>query len=342
LSATNQERMLSKVKQWAVQSGLKVTSIADSKHDFVLEVSENESLPIVQIIHRRNDTAFVLIVGLVNIPEADRNKLKSAKLAQFSELIWGIKLDLLHQGVDFTVLGSEKDPDTWEVQKRLFVNESNVDQFYEAYSRVKNSLIGIIWSYKSALDISMAIKESSENEMMVVDTIGIAIQSNPDRTQKVMNAIVNTSIILMSTFMDGFTRVMMETTGAMASEMAGVMDGEEAREEVDIEFQEDLPEAEEKMKATISDVRKEVYDQFEQKRAEIEPFLADEGFDLGPKIIDGYDFNLPKLTEELDDGSITKYIQLLESEDPSFTEMFRELTEWMNILPKFPKKSDDN
>jgi hypothetical protein len=334
--------MYSKVKQWAVQSGLKVTSITDSKHDFVLEVSESESLPILQIIHKKNDTAFVLIVGLVNIPVPDRNKLKNAKLAQFSELIWGIKLDLLNKGVDFTVLGSEKDPDAWEVQKHLFVNETNLDQFYEAYSMVKNSLIGIIWSYKSALEISMARKGISENEMMVDNTNGIAIQSDFNRTQRVMNAIINTSIILMSTLMDGFAQVIMETTGAMASEMAGAMGGEEAKEEVDMEFQGDLPEAKEKMKAMISDVRKEVYDQFEQKRAEIEPLLADEVFDLGPNIIDGYDFNLPKLTEELDNGSITKYIQLLVSEDPSFTEMFRELTEWVNTLPKFPEKSNDN
>lgn len=340
MSATNQERMLSKVKQWAVQSGLKVTSITDSKHDFVLEVSENESLPSLQIIHKRNDTAYVLVVGLVNIPEADRKKLKSAKPERFSELIWDIKIYLLHTGVDFTVLGSEKDPDAWEVQKHLFVNETNVDQFYETYSRVKNSLIGIIWSYKSALDSFTSRRGSSENEMMVDNFDSNAVQSNPDRTQKVMNAIINTSIILMSMLMDGFTQAMMETTGAMASEMAGAMGGEGAREEIDMEFHQNLPEVDEKMKAMISDVRKDVYDQLEQKRQEIEPFLADKAFDLGPKIVDGYDFRLPKWTEELDDSTLMQYARLLVDEDPLFCEMFNELTNWMNTLPKFPDKVD--
>jgi len=330
--------MLSKVMQWASQSGLEAASISDSKHDFVVEVSENATLPRLQIIHQEIDTAFVLMVGLVNIPEMDRRKLKNFNKNKFEELIWNIKLNLLHASIDFTVLGSEKDPDAWEVQKHLFLNEASINQFYEAYSRVKNSLIGIIWSYKQALDCSMARKGHSEIETQVTISKGEAIQSNTDRAQRIMNVMINTSMILMSTLMDGFTQAMMETTGAMASEMARAMGGEEAREEIDMEFHQNLPEVDEKMKAMISDVRNDVYDQFTQKRGEIEPFLTDKAFDLGPKIIDGYDFQLPKLTEELDDSALMQYARLLVDEDPHFCEMFNELTNWMNTLPKFPDK----
>lgn len=330
--------MLSKVMQWASQSGLEAASISDSKHDFVVEVSENATLPRLQIIHQEIDTAFVLMVGLVNIPEMDRRKLKNFNKNKFEELIWNIKLNLLHASIDFTVLGSEKDPDAWEVQKHLFLNEASINQFYEAYSRVKNSLIGIIWSYKQALDCSMARKGHSEIETQVTISKGEAIQSNTDRAQRIMNVMINTSMILMSTLMDGFTQAMMETTGAMASEMARAMGGEEAREEIDMEFHQNLPEVDEKMKAMISDVRNDVYDQFTLKRGEIEPFLTDKAFDLGPKIIDGYDFQLPKLTEELDDSALMQYARLLVDEDPHFCEMFNELTNWMNTLPKFPDK----
>ena len=330
--------MLSKVMQLASQSGLEAASISDSKHDFVVEVSENATLPRLQIIHQEIDTAFVLMVGLVNIPEMDRRKLKNFNKNKFEELIWNIKLNLLHASIDFTVLGSEKDPDAWEVQKHLFLNEASINQFYEAYSRVKNSLIGIIWSYKQALDCSMAIKGHSEIETQVTISKGEAIQSNTDRAQRIMNVMINTSMILMSTLMDGFTQAMMETTGAMASEMARAMGGEEAREEIDMEFHQNLPEVDEKMKAMISDVRNDVYDQFTQKRGEIEPFLTDKAFDLGPKIIDGYDFQLPKLTEELDDSALMQYARLLVDEDPHFCEMFNELTNWMNTLTKFPDK----
>jgi hypothetical protein len=187
---------------------------------------------------------------------------------------------------------------------------------------------------------SMARKGRSDIEKQVTNGKGEAIQSKTDRTQKVMNAMINTSIILMSTLMGGLTQVMMETTGAVASEIAGAMGGEEAGEKVNKEFKQKLPEVDEKMKAMISDVRKDVYVQLGQKRKEIEPFVSDAAFDLGPKIIDEYDFKLPKMTEELNDSSLAQYTQLLVDEDPSFAEMFKELTSWMNTLPKFPDKSD--
>ena len=184
----------------------------------------------------------------------------------------------------------------------------------------------------------MERKGRSDKEKQITGGNGKAIQSKTDREQRVMNAIINTSIILMSVLMGGFTRIMMETTGAMASEMAGAMGGKEAGEKVNKEFKQKLPEIDEEMKAMISDVRKDVYAQLKQRRKEIEPVLSDAAFDLGPKIIDGYDFKLPKLTEELDDSSLAQYSLLLVGDDPGFAEMFKELTNWMSSLPKLPDK----
>ena len=65
--------------------------------------------------------------------------------------------------------------------------------------------------------------------------------------------------------------------------------------------------------------------------------LSDRIFDKGPEIVDVYEFGLPKLTEELDDETIAEYAKLLVQEDKYFTEMFGELTAWMNSLPQLPK-----
>ena len=54
--------------------------------------------------------------------------------------------------VEFIVWGSEKDPDSWETQRRLYIGEANVQQFYEAYSKVKIALINVIWLYKKAVE----------------------------------------------------------------------------------------------------------------------------------------------------------------------------------------------
>lgn len=138
--------------KWVIQSNLQVTSVPDSNHDFIIQVSETATLPDIQIIHKEPDSAFVLLAGLVKIPQCDREKIKTLKQEKFRDFIWGLKLDLLQAGVDFTVIGSEKDPDAWEIQKRLFLNDTNISHFYEAYSKVKYGLIGIIWAYKQALD----------------------------------------------------------------------------------------------------------------------------------------------------------------------------------------------
>ncbi len=166
-----------------------------------------------------------------------------------------------------------------------------------------------------------------------------SLRSETDREGKIMNAIANTSVILMSTMMDAFTKVMVNTTAAMASGIAGAMGGKEAEEKVNDEVKQKLPEVDEKMKAMISDMKKDIYAQMGQKRKEIEPLLSDPLFEVGPKIIEKYDFKLPKLTQELDDNTLAQYSQLLVSEDPRFAEMFKALAEWMNSLPKFSEQA---
>lgn len=151
---------------------------------------------------------------------------------------------------------------------------------------------------------------------------------------KIIYAISNTSVILMSMMMGAFTQVIGSTMGAMASGMAEAMGGKEASDKVDEEMKKEQPELDAKMKSMISDIRKDIYSQMKQKKQELEQILSDPTFAFGPKIIEKYNFNLPKLTQELDDNALSQYSQLLVSEDERFVKMFKELTEWINSLPK--------
>jgi F0F1-type ATP synthase membrane subunit b/b' len=159
-----------------------------------------------------------------------------------------------------------------------------------------------------------------------------------DRESKIMNCIANTSAILMSTLMGAFTETIVTVTGNMAAGLSDAFGGEPG-EKVNKEIQDKLPEAKEKMRQTIADMRKELSVQFEQKREEIKPLLSDTKFDAGPEIVGKYDFGLQKLTEEISDESFAEYMMLLEKEDQSFIEMFKELTNWMNQLPKSPAEN---
>jgi uncharacterized membrane protein len=161
------------------------------------------------------------------------------------------------------------------------------------------------------------------------------------REKRIMNAVVNTSIILMGTLMGGFTELVMNASGVMASGMAEAIGGEEAGEEVRQEVKQKLPEVNDKMRGMMSDMRKDIYLQIEQKRKEIEPFLSDPVFDVGLKKIDEYDFGLPKLTEELDDDALAHYTYLLVSEDATFAELFVALSEWINNLPALSSITDN-
>lgn len=134
--------------------------------------------------------------------------------------------------------------------------------------------------------------------------------------------------------MGAFTQVVVNATGAIASGLEEAMGGKEAGDKVNQEVKHRFPKVDKKMKAMISDIRKDLYIQMRQKRQELEPLLSDPAFEAGPKIIGKYDFKLPKLTQELDDKALSQYLQLLISEDVRFAKMFKELTEWISSLPK--------
>jgi len=164
------------------------------------------------------------------------------------------------------------------------------------------------------------------------------IPQSETRETKIINTIVNTSVIIMSVMMDAFANVMVSATGSMAVGMADAVGGKEAEKQVKEEFNTKLPEVNDKMKTLISETRRDIYGQIEQKKAEIKPLLSDAAFDVGPEIIEKYSFSLPRLTEQLDDTSLAKYTMLLVNEDQKFSEMFQELTAWMNSIPKLQKK----
>lgn len=187
----------------------------------------------------------------------------------------------------------------------------------------------------------MSRKKSSSSQNQPTKTDAQTPQTKQNREDKILNVIVNTSVLLMSTMMGAFTQVMVKATDAMASGMAEALDGKEASDQVNKEMSQNLPQVDEKMKAMISDIRKDIYSQLEQKKQEFDPLLSDPIFELGPKIIEKYDFKLPKLTQKLDDTTLTQYSQLLTKEDPNFTQMFKELVQWMNSLPKPPTTTNN-
>jgi Spy/CpxP family protein refolding chaperone len=127
-------------------------------------------------------------------------------------------------------------------------------------------------------------KLGTEKENTKIENV--ALPSESDRESKILNAMANTSILLMSTMMGAFTNLMVDATSAMASGMAEAMGGKAAEDKVNQEIKQGAPEVTEKIKAMISDIRKDIYAQMREKRREFESLLSDPAFDVGPKIIE--------------------------------------------------------
>jgi hypothetical protein len=180
----------------------------------------------------------------------------------------------------------------------------------------------------------MARKKVTGTKIYSPKSRNVTLRSETILEDEIIYAMANTSVILMSMMMGLFTQVLGSTMGAMASGMAEAIGGKEASEKVDLEIKQGLPEIDEKMKTGISDLRKEIYAQMNQKRQELKLVFSDPAFEVGPKIIEKYNFNLPKLTQKLDDDVLSQYSKLLVSEDVRFAKMFKELTEWISSLPK--------
>jgi hypothetical protein len=164
-------------------------------------------------------------------------------------------------------------------------------------------------------------------------------QANMDREKRIVNCMINTSIILMSTMIGAFTQVITNATGAMALGMAEALGGKQAGKKVKKDLTQEMPKIDDKMKNMISEARKQVTVQLKHKSKEFKHFLSDPVLDKGPKITEKYDFKLPRLTEELDDNALEKYAELFMREDPRFVEMLKRLAVWMNSLPKPPAKT---
>jgi succinate dehydrogenase flavin-adding protein (antitoxin of CptAB toxin-antitoxin module) len=54
------------------------------------------------------------------------------------------------------------------------------------------------------------------------------------------------------------------------------------------------------------------------------------------KIVESFDFKLPRLTEQLSDDDLSKYMALLSNKDAKFAKMLQKLAVWQEKVPRPP------
>jgi hypothetical protein len=156
-----------------------------------------------------------------------------------------------------------------------------------------------------------------------------------DRETKILNIICNTTILLLSMMTEAITSVFTTMSNEMVTALAtGLGAPEDTTKEIQKkthDAQQGLPE---QMRAQVLSIKADIAVQLKEKKEQIVPLLADSRFDKGIAIVERYEYNLPRLTGDLDERSLLAYLALLQQNNEQFTKMFQELVEWMKNVPQ--------
>lgn len=165
---------------------------------------------------------------------------------------------------------------------------------------------------------------------------------SPTRDQKVENLILNYSMIVMSTFEEMFASLaakladtMGEITQTMGEAMTGTGSGTPPRERrVETKVPKVGPQVSAEVKKAFAQLRAEARSQLSMKDKSFKEFVRNPALDGGVKIVEKYDFRLPKLTEQLSDEDFASYVLLIRKENHELAKMLGELGEWQKGVPK--------
>jgi hypothetical protein len=159
--------------------------------------------------------------------------------------------------------------------------------------------------------------------------------NNHGRETQILNVICNTTILLMSIMTEAFTSIFTKLSKEMITAITtGLGAPGDTIKEIQGEtnnIQNELPK---QMSEQLLAMKADVTAQLREKKEKFTSLLADKRFDEGITIVERYNFNLPKLSSDLNERSLLGYIALLQQNNEQFGKMFQELLEWMKNLPQ--------
>lgn len=169
--------------------------------------------------------------------------------------------------------------------------------------------------------------------------------SGTTRDEKAGNLALNYPMIMMAAVGDvfadlasGMAEAVVAGTEAVAQGLADTLsDAPEAkREKIKVAPAGDAgAQASKKARQAFDEIRTEMREEFGKNKRSFKQFIKNPAFDEGIKIVEGYDFGIPRLTENLSDGDLESYVVLLKKGDPQFGEMLQKLSQWQETVPKF-------
>jgi len=159
--------------------------------------------------------------------------------------------------------------------------------------------------------------------------------NNHERETKILNVICNTSILFMSIMTEAFTDVFTKLSKEMITAITtGIDTPADTIKEVHGETEKIQNEFPKQIREQLLAMKTDIIKQMREKKDKLASIITDGRFDEGISIVERYNFNLPKLSCDLDERSLLGYLTLLQDNNEQCTKMFQELLKWMKDLPQ--------
>ena len=157
-------------------------------------------------------------------------------------------------------------------------------------------------------------------------------QQTQDRESKILNIMLNTSILLMALMTDAFSDAFTGMASGMAHAVTAGVGGAEKEPTTDESLRRTKTEFPKPMIIQMLQMKTDMKKQLQARKDEIRGKITDPTFDIGITIAERYNAGVPPLTNDLDEQSLLRYLTLLKANDASCTKMFQELMEWMKTV----------
>jgi hypothetical protein len=175
----------------------------------------------------------------------------------------------------------------------------------------------------------------------------MALKKGDERIKKITNILINYAVVLMCSLTEVFSTAFSGVAKGFANGVANSFGASESsvkqmNQGLD-NLKTQLPES---MKKELVKMKANITQQINENITIIKPTISDPVFDKAIKIVESYNFGIPKFTEDLDESTLAVYMAMGKVENSKFGEMFSKLTKWQkevsDVMKSAEKKNKSN
>ena len=142
------------MQNWINEINLNYEQVSNPSVNLQLNIqSEVKGIPMVVIIHPKQDSKILVFTSRINLPDDIQIKLLNLEKLKRDKLFWNIKHSLIQLGINFRIINPELQiPNTWEINKQISIKDITFQIFIDTYNLIKNGVFLIQWKIQEILE----------------------------------------------------------------------------------------------------------------------------------------------------------------------------------------------